>query len=101
MDVFGVLAEPHRRTILDRLAEGDGASVGDLVDLLGITQPAVSKHLRVMREAGLVRAVPDGQRRIYRLDTAPLREVDHWLAPHRRRWSAALDRLEQHLEDRP
>lgn len=98
MDVFAVLAEPNRRLILDRLSEPPSATVGDLVDLLGITQPAVSKHLRVLRNAGLVHAVPDGQRRIYQLDHTPLVEVDLWIDRYRHRWATALDRLEHHLE---
>jgi len=101
VDVFAVLAEPHRRSIVDHLGAHDGASVGDLVTLLGLTQPAVSKHLRILRDVGLVRSDPQGQRRIYRLDPTPLRAVDDWLAPYRRRWIAALDRLERHLGDRP
>lgn len=96
VDTFTVLAEPHRRQILHRLCDGE-ASVGDLVDLLGLSQPAVSKHLRVLREAGMVVARPDRQQRLYRLDPEPLREVDEWLTPYRRRWGSALDRLDDHL----
>jgi DNA-binding transcriptional ArsR family regulator len=94
--MFEVLAEPHRRRILDLLREREQA-VGDLVSALGISQPGVSKHLRVLREAGLVEARVDEQRRLYRLRPDPLRELDAWLAPYRWAWDASLDRLETHL----
>lgn len=97
---FSALAEPHRREILDLLREGE-RPVGDLVDRLGLSQPSVSKHLRVLRDAGLVEVRPDGQRRLYRLQPAPLAELDEWLAPFRALWSRSLDRLDQHLEDNP
>lgn len=97
---FEVLAEPNRRAILDLLRE-EPRPVGALVDALGLSQPAVSKHLRVLREAGLVEATVDAQRRIYSLRLEPLREVDAWLAPYRERWTTALDRLDQHLEANP
>jgi DNA-binding transcriptional ArsR family regulator len=97
---FSVIAEPSRRQILDLLREGE-RPVGDLVDQLGLSQPAVSKHLRVLRDAGLVEVRPDGQRRLYRLQPAPLAELDEWLAPYRAMWSRSLDRLAQHLEDHP
>jgi DNA-binding transcriptional ArsR family regulator len=97
LDTFTVLAEPRRREILDVLRGGE-TSVGELVDHLGMTQPAVSKHLRVLRDAGMVEVRPKGPQRLYRLDPAPLRELDEWLAPYRRHWSAALDRLDRHLE---
>jgi DNA-binding transcriptional ArsR family regulator len=96
--VFGVLAEPRRRRILDLVREGE-RSVGELVDALSMSQPAVSKHLRVLREAGLVEARVDEQRRLYRLRSGPLRELDAWLAPYRQAWDASLDRLEHHLDD--
>ena len=96
LDTFAVVAEPRRREILDRLREGE-ASVTELVDRLEISQPAVSKHLRVLRDAGMVEVRPDGKQRLYRLDDAALRELDDWLSPYRRRWSAALDRLDEHL----
>jgi DNA-binding transcriptional ArsR family regulator len=96
VDAFTVLAEPHRRAILNHLRGGE-ASVGELVDHSGLSQPSVSKHLRVLREAGLVRVRPDRQRRLYELEVEPLREVDAWLTPYRRLWSAALGRLEGHL----
>lgn len=97
---FAVLAEPHRRSILDLLRE-DERAVGELVDHLRLSQPAVSKHLRVLREAGLVDVRADGQRRLYRLRPEPLTEVDAWLAPYRHLWAASLDRLENHLEAHP
>lgn len=97
---FAVLAEPTRRDILDLLRDGE-RPVGDLVEHLGISQPLVSKHLRVLRDAGLVDVRPDAQRRLYRLSPGPLAEVDAWLAPYRRLWNRSLDTLEQHLEDNP
>jgi DNA-binding transcriptional ArsR family regulator len=97
---FTALAEPTRRSILDLLRTEERA-VGDLVDELRISQPAVSKHLRVLREAGLVDVRIDAQRRIYRLRLEPLAEVDAWLAPYRALWSGALDALDRHLEDNP
>ena len=96
--MFEALAEPHRRRILDLLREREQA-VGDLVSALGISQPGVSKHLRVLREAGLVEARIDAQRRLYRIRTEPLREIDEWLAPYRAAWSGRLDALEAHLDD--
>lgn len=96
LDTFTVLAEPNRREILEVLRE-DEASVGQLVDHLGLSQPAVSKHLRILRESGMVSVRPQGQQRMYGLETAPLEELDEWLEPYRRRWSRALDRLDTHL----
>ena len=96
--MFEVLVEPHRRRILDLLREGE-QTVGDLVSELGLSQPGVSKHLRVLRQAGLVEVRADGQRRRYRLRTEPLREIDEWLAPYRAAWSRRLDVLEAHLDD--
>ena len=95
--MFEVLVEPHRRRILDLLRERE-QTVGALVAALGISQPGVSKHLRVLREAGLVEARVDAQRRRYRLRTEPLREIDEWLAPYRAAWSNRLDVLEAHLD---
>jgi DNA-binding transcriptional ArsR family regulator len=95
--VFDVLAEPRRRQILDLVRDGE-CSVNELVARLGMNQPAVSKHLRVLREAGLVRVRVDEQRRLYRLSPAPLRELDQWLAPYRAVWEASLDALERHLD---
>jgi DNA-binding transcriptional ArsR family regulator len=98
--MFEVLAEPNRRRILDLLRDGD-RSVGDLVGELAISQPGVSKHLRVLREAGLVDVKIDAQRRVYRLRAEPLREVDEWLAPYRAAWRDRLDTLERHLDAMP
>ena len=97
---FAVLAEPSRRTILDVLRDGE-RPVGDLVDHLQLSQPAVSKHLRVLREAGLVEVRTDAQRRLYRIRPEPLAEIDAWLEPYRRLWTRSLDALEQHLEEAP
>ncbi len=94
---FEVLAEENRRQILDLLVQGE-RPVGALVAELALSQPAVSKHLRVLREAGLVEARTDAQRRIYRVRPEPLREVDDWLTPYRRAWGGHLDALERHLE---
>jgi DNA-binding transcriptional ArsR family regulator len=94
---FDVLAEPTRRQILDLLLDGPRA-VGELVKRLKISQPGVSKHLRVLREAGLVSVHTDAQRRIYELRTEPLEEVAEWLEPYRRLWSERLDALERHLD---
>ncbi|MEV8503210.1 metalloregulator ArsR/SmtB family transcription factor [Actinoplanes sp. NPDC051475] len=98
VDAISVLAEPTRRRILDelRLAE---RSVGDLVGALGISQPAVSKHLKVLREAGFVTSRTAAQQRIYRLEPEPFRELESWLAPYRRLWNRHLDALERHLEE--
>jgi DNA-binding transcriptional ArsR family regulator len=95
---FDVLAEPTRRRILDLLME-DERPVGDLVAALDISQPGVSKHLRVLRDAGLVEARTEAQRRVYRVRPEPLAEVDAWLAPYRRLWAARLDALERHLDE--
>lgn len=97
---FEVLAEPNRRRILDLLLIEE-RPVGGLVDALAVSQPAVSKHLRILREAGLVEARTDAQRRIYRVRTGPLQAVDAWLAPYRARWTASLDDLERHLDEMP
>jgi DNA-binding transcriptional ArsR family regulator len=99
VDALAVLAEPTRRRIVDelRLAE---SSVGDLVGTLGMSQPAVSKHLRVLRDAGVVSARTSAQQRIYRLEPGPFRELDAWLAPYRRLWTRHLDNLERHLDTR-
>jgi DNA-binding transcriptional ArsR family regulator len=94
---FEVLAEPTRRRILDLLRERE-RSVGELVSRLTISQPGVSKHLRVLREAGLVEVRTDAQRRWYGLRPEPLSEVDAWLEPYRRFWAQRLDALEQHLD---
>ena len=96
--MFDVLAEPHRRQILDLLRDEERA-VNDLVHELGISQPNVSKHLRVLRDAGLVAVRTDAQRRLYRLRPEPLREIDEWLAPYRVVWSKRLSKLERHLDE--
>jgi DNA-binding transcriptional ArsR family regulator len=95
---FEVLAEPNRRRILDLLRTGE-RPVGDLVGELALSQPAVSKHLRVLREAGLVEVRAEAQRRLYRLQPGPLRELDDWLAPYRVFWADRLDALERRLDD--
>jgi DNA-binding transcriptional ArsR family regulator len=96
-----VVADASRRRILDELRDGE-QPVNTLVERLTMSQPAVSKHLRVLREAGLVTVRPDGQRRLYRVRPEPLLELDAWLEPFRQMWRCSLDRLEAHLdEDRP
>jgi DNA-binding transcriptional ArsR family regulator len=95
---FNVLAEPTRRRILDDVRDRE-RSVGELVGRLKLSQPGVSKHLRVLREAGLVNVRPDAQRRLYRARPEPLAEIDAWLAPYRRYWAESLDALERHLDD--
>jgi DNA-binding transcriptional ArsR family regulator len=95
--VFDVLAEPTRRRILDLLSEREHA-VGELVERLDVSQPGVSKHLRVLREADLVRVRQDAQRRWYGINAEPLAELDAWLAPYRRLWARRLDDLERHLD---
>jgi DNA-binding transcriptional ArsR family regulator len=97
---FDVLAEPRRRQILDLLRGGE-RPVGELVERLALTQPAVSKHLKVLRQAGLVEVRHDAQRRWYRLRPEPLAEIDAWLAPYRRMWTSSLDALERHLDEMP
>jgi DNA-binding transcriptional ArsR family regulator len=97
---FEVVAEPTRRRILDLLRERS-RPVGELVELFGLSQPLVSKHLRVLRDAGLVRVRQDAQRRWYELRPEPLVEVDAWLAPYRRLWADRLDALERHLDAMP
>jgi DNA-binding transcriptional ArsR family regulator len=94
---FELLAEPTRRRILDLLLER-ARSVGELVELLGLSQPGVSKHLRALRDGGLVQARPDAQRRIYEVRPEPLADVDAWLEPYRRLWAGRLDALERHLD---
>ena len=95
---FDVLAEPTRRRILDLLRD-DERPVNDLVARLDISQPGVSKHLRILREAGLVEVRREAQRRLYRVRAAPLAEIDEWLAPYRRLWASTLDALERHLDE--
>src|SRR4051794_36010637 len=95
---FEVLAEPNRRRILDLLRTTE-RPVNDLVSELSISQPAVSKHLRVLRDAGLVDVRTDAQRRLYRVRTEPLRSIDEWLEPYRQLWNERLDDLERHLDE--
>jgi DNA-binding transcriptional ArsR family regulator len=99
-DLITVLADPSRRRILDLLKDGE-RPVGELVDELGMSQPAVSKQLRTLRDAGLVTVTVDAQRRLYRIRPEPLAALDAWLAPYRRLWNESLDRLERHLEEGP
>jgi DNA-binding transcriptional ArsR family regulator len=95
--VFEVIAEPNRRAILSLLLASE-QSVGDIERQLRMSQPTVSKHLRVLREAGVVESTVDAQRRLYRLKPEPLQEIEAWLAPFRRFWSAHVDALERHLD---
>ena len=94
---WSALADPHRRAVVELLLERP-RPVGELVDRLGLTQPGTSKHLRVLREAGLVEVRRDAQRRVYALDPGPLAELDVWLAPYRRLWNDSLDALGRHLD---
>jgi DNA-binding transcriptional ArsR family regulator len=94
--LFEILAEPNRRRVLDLLREQEH-TVNELVDALDMNQPAVSKHLRVLREAGLVEARVDAQRRVYSLRAEPLAELDAWLAPYRKFWRGKLAALQRHL----
>jgi DNA-binding transcriptional ArsR family regulator len=100
MAIFDVVAEPRRRQILDLLRQGE-RPVGELVAALSLAQPAVSKHLRVLRAAGLVTSRVDAQRRLYRVNVEPLREIDDWVRPYRAMWTDALDALERHLDEIP
>ena len=95
--VFEIIAEPNRRAILTLLVSSE-QSVGEIERQLRMTQPTVSKHLRVLREAGFVESTVDAQRRLYRLKPGPFQEVDAWLAQFRRFWSAHVDALERHLD---
>ena len=97
-DAFNAVAEPRRREILDLLAGGE-RSVTELVESLGLSQPLVSKHLRVLREVGLVRVRDEGRQRFYRLDGKPLRSIATWLAPFERSWSERFDALDDVLEE--
>jgi DNA-binding transcriptional ArsR family regulator len=97
MDAFEAIAEPNRRRILDLLGRGERPA-GELVEALAISQPGVSKHLKLLREAGLVRVRADGQRRLYSLAPRRLAEIETWLRPHLDFWRGRLDALEDHLE---
>jgi DNA-binding transcriptional ArsR family regulator len=98
VDGFTLIADPTRRRILDRLRTGE-RDVGDLVDVLALPQPLVSKHLRALREAGAVTAAVVGRRRVYRLAADPLPDVLAWVTPYHRMWSASLDRLARSLDE--
>lgn len=100
MDVFAVLADPIRREIVEALAEGP-LDAGSIANRFRVSRPAVSRHLRVLRESGLADVAVDAQRRIYRLRPEPLAEVDAWLDRYRGLWNTHLDRLAQHLEENP
>jgi DNA-binding transcriptional ArsR family regulator len=94
---FEIIAEPNRRAILTLLVASQ-RSVGEIERRLGMAQPTVSKHLRVLRDAGFVEATVDAQRRLYRIKAGPLRELDDWLTPFRKLWSDHMDKLERHLD---
>ncbi|MGH9231386.1 MAG: ArsR/SmtB family transcription factor [Acidimicrobiales bacterium] len=98
-ETFAVLAEPTRRRILDELCTSE-SSVGDLVDTLSVSQPTMSKHLKVLRDAGFVSCRVAAQRRIYRIEAPQFERLDEWLEPYRRLWTRHLDALERHLEGR-
>lgn len=97
MPIFSALADPRRRHILGLLRDGE-RPVGALVEALGVSQPTVSQHLKVLRDVGLVSVRADANRRLYRLQPEPLVELDEWLAPYRRLWADRLDALEAHLD---
>jgi DNA-binding transcriptional ArsR family regulator len=97
VSIFEVLAEPRRREILDLLLGGEQPA-GGIVDVVGLSQPTVSQHLKVLREAGLVEVRPDANRRFYRLRPAALLELEAWLEPYRRVWAGRLDALERRLD---
>jgi len=96
-DAFAILAEPARRNLLDALRNGE-LSVNDLVRKLRLPQPSVSKHLKVLREAGFVKSRSAAQQRLYRLEPARLQAIDAWLGPYRELWTRHLDKLERHLD---
>ena len=98
MNTFAALADPTRARIIEALAERE-RTAGELVALFPLSQPAVSQHLRVLREAGLVVAQPDAQRRVYRLSARPFRDIDRWLDRYRRFWAGKLDDLERHMDE--
>ncbi len=98
MDTYAAIGEPNRRFMLDQMRDGP-RTVGHLVEAVGLSQPVVSKHLRVLKDAGLVTVQPDGQRRWYRLNPQPLTELEEWLEPYRKYWGERLDALERHLND--
>ena len=98
MDTFAVLAEPTRRRIVDELRAAE-RSVAELVQALAVSQPTVSKHLKVLRDSGLVSRRTAAQQRIYRIEAKPFQALDEWLAPYRRMWTRHLGALERHLDD--
>jgi len=100
MNTFAALAEPNRRMLLEAMIDG-AKPVNQLVELIGQSQPVVSKHLRVLRESGLVSVERNGQQRLYSINPQPLRELDQWLQPYRQFWAAKLDALEVHLDSLP
>jgi DNA-binding transcriptional ArsR family regulator len=95
---FEIVAEPARRALLDALVDGP-KPVGALCRATGLSQPNTSRHLRILREAGVVASTPDGQRRLYELRPESLRELDRWLTPYRQLWRSSLDALERHLDE--
>ena len=97
MNAFTILAEPNRRLLLDLLLDG-AKPVSRLVEQVDMSQPVVSKHLRVLRDAGFVSVKPDGQRRLYSINPKPFKEVDAWIQPYRQYWSERLEALERHLD---
>jgi DNA-binding transcriptional ArsR family regulator len=99
IDTLQVLAEPNRQAIVELLGKGE-RPVGEIVEHLALSQPAVSRHLRVLKDAGVVAVRADAQRRLYRIRPEPLEELVEWLAPYHRLWDAHLDRLEEHLDGR-
>lgn len=99
LDMYAVIAEPSRRRIMDRLLRSD-SSVSQLVDELGMSQPLVSKHLRTLRDSGLVRVKVVAQRRIYSLEAGPLAEVDEWLSDYRAKWNRHIDALDEYLKQK-
>jgi len=100
VNTFAALADPTREAIVEAIAVRP-RTVSEIVDLFAVSQPAISRHLRVLREAGLVHAVPEGKTRVYHLDPAPLEELDRWLHRYRRFWASKLDALEAHMDEEP
>lgn len=100
VSLWTALADPHRRAVVALLLERP-RSVGEIVEASGLSQPSTSKHLKVLRTAGLVRVRQDAQRRVYALDPAPMAELDAWLAPYRRLWNRSLDALGDRLDTTP
>ena len=98
MSPFEIVAEPARRALMDALVAGP-KPVGELSDTAGLSQPNTSRHLRILREAGIVSVTPDGQRRLYALHPERLIELDRWLIPYRELWRSSLDALERHLDE--